>query len=229
MAKTNRRARSPGATQSKRNAETGAWKAAWIHRRQARAADPHQHLEFYVSDKCPGYRYLFTIYAKTCNEILAEAINVLQVMKLDGPDWRQRLGKISRLEVGGSNDDFAFQAMRYHLEREKWRSVKRAAESAVAQFGLYLDSNSFEAAVQRARQVWMDYKAGKFRPLGELQDPKGLIVKPNLENLRPNETRRIIDPEDQAPLPSQGKRVADSSFWRNMIELGLVVVVKEDL
>jgi hypothetical protein len=185
-------------------------------------------LETYVANKCDGYRYLFTIYAKTCNEILAEAINVLQVLTLDGPDWRRRLDEIARLEVGGSDNDFAFSAMRHHIERQRW-STKRAAEHAVAQFGLYLDSNSFEAAVQRAREVWISYKKGVFQPLGNLRNPRGIVVKPNRENLKKDEVRRVLDPEDQQPLPLEGKRVPDTPFWRNMIDLGLVVRVDGQL
>jgi hypothetical protein len=171
VAKKRKGARPPGSTKpSKRVAETVAWKKHWEAARKAHAADRYAHLETYTAGKCDGYRYLFTIYSLTCNELLGEALSQLQVLKLDGPDWRRTLDRVARFEAGGSFDDLALGSMRPLIEQNKW-TVKRAAEISVGQFGLYMDSNSFEAAVQRARQVWISYKKGKFRPVSETQIP----------------------------------------------------------
>jgi len=229
VAKKLKSARPPGSTKPhKRAMETAAWKAQWEAARKVHTADSYAHLETYVAGKCDGYRYLFTIYSRTHNELLGEALSVLQVLKLDGADWRRTLDRVGRLEVGGSFDDLALGSMRSLIEQNKW-PVKRAAEISVGQFGLYMDSNSFEAAVQRARQVWIAYKQGKFRPLSELANSSGLVVKPNAETLKPDEVRRVLDPSDQKSIPAGGKRVPDTPFWRNMIDLGLVVIIDDEL
>lgn len=214
--------RSSGPTD--RAKETAAWKSAWEKIRKQIPASTKAH-----RGTCEGFYYLETIYSLTNNELVAETMSVLKVFRLDGPDWRRRLDGLSRFEVGGSEDDLALALMRHLIKEKKWENVKRAAERAVAELALYRDANSFEAAVQHAREIWISFKKGEFCPLGELINEKGIFVRPNVKNLRRTKVSHIIDPYDLKPLPMVGKRVPDTTFWRNMIDFGFVVPVDDNL
>jgi hypothetical protein len=226
--KTKSRARMAGSTRSTRAAETKQWKQRWETSRAAHGADRSNRLENEILDKCEGYKYLSTILACLGPEygVLAEALAVLQVLKLDGPNWRPQLDKAVKLGGGSTEDNFAFAMMNHYVRGEGWINVQRAAECSVATMGLYLDSNSWHSAVTRCRDVWIKYKAGSFTPMGELVSVDGIVVRPRFDNLREAEIRVIIDPYDFTPLPVEGKRVTDSAFWRNMKDLGLVEILQ---
>src|SRR5262249_48928221 len=68
-----RQPRPTGTTKTKRSMETVAWKQKWEGLRKACKAERFRQLETYIAGKCPGYRYIYTIYAHTCNDTLAEA------------------------------------------------------------------------------------------------------------------------------------------------------------
>ncbi len=222
------RVRLPGTSKVKRSEETkqciARWEAVHAAHKGRAARKPKK------GRTCEGYQYLYTIWRLVApeNEILAQALGVIQALGLDGPDWRKRITQLERDGGGGNQDDFAFTLMSYFIEELGFKSQKRAAEYAVAFFGLYPEANSFHSAVTRCRGVWLRYKKGSFVPIGKLRNDAGITIRPRLDNLRPNEVRRIIDPIDLKEIPQAGKRVNDNVFWRGMIDLGLVEILQDD-
>jgi hypothetical protein len=164
--------------------------------REVRALDASVRLETYTTGKCDGYQYLFKIYAALApdHEILGECLAVLQTLKLDGPDWRHQLDKISRVGGGDMEDNFAFAAIQHCVGLFGGKNVKRAAECAVATMGLYPDSQSFRSAVTRCTEVWTKYRRALL-PTGDNVVDSGLFVRVRTDSLQKDEDRKIIDPD----------------------------------
>lgn len=217
-----RRPRTPGATRTRRSEESAALKRHWDSGvKFRRRSEEDQALN-------DGYRYLqsISVVLGPEYELFSQALFSLQVLGLDKRDWRRRLDKLGRMGGGSTQDNFAFGMMRNLIEERGITNVKRAAEMAVAQMHLYPDAAGFHSAVTRCRSVWQKYKAGAFQPKGAVVEMNGLFVRPRQDNLRRDEVREILDPEDMRFLPKAGKRVADTSYWRSLVELGFVEIVQ---
>lgn len=177
-----------------------------------------------------GYEFLRSIHAVLAPEyeLFSEALFTLQVLGLDGDDWRRRLEELARVGGGSAQDNFAFAMMQDFVVRQGVTNVKLAAERSVAFMGLYPDAASFHSAVTRCRGVWRRYKDGTFRPKGMVVEQKGIFVRPRTDNLRRYEVRAIRDPDDLTLLPATGRRVSDNAYWRRLTELGFVEIVQAD-
>ena len=169
--------------------------------------------------------------------LIEEALVALQVLGLDGPDWRRNLDVAARQGSGSDHDNMAFELMRHLLLDLKWKNQIRAAEHAVAMFDLYPDAASWHSAVTRCRDIARKAKANEFQALGAVVQVDGIFVRVRRDNLRDTsmnsglalkEKRRIIDPYDLKPIPKSGKHVADNAYWRNLAKLGIIEIVQDE-
>lgn len=234
------RPRTPGSTTLKRAQETAAWRKQWETARADHRPQQERAWKSLASGKCEGYLYLLKISTQLGPgfALFEEALAALQVLGLDGPEWRRNLDSATRRGSGSAQDNFAFGIMRHLLIDLKWKNELRVAEFAVAHLGLYPEAANWQSAVTRCREVVRQAKAQKFQALGAVVEVDGLYVrvrKDNLRGMRKNskenaskEVRRIIDPYDMKPIPPAGKRVADNAYWRNLAKRGLIEIVQDE-